>query len=106
MYGTAGPAVKKTSGTLTADCIVDLFERSPGGDFVLLRKYFEPHLKRTLGEEETRIGVVLQLVKTDEACPECNRNEGLIRLTGILERFDEYTLCRHCGRQFQTQRKR
>lgn len=59
-----------------------------------------------IGEEETRIGVVLQLVKTDEKCPQCFRNEGLIRLTGILDRFDEYTLCRHCGRQFQTCKKR
>ena len=55
-----------------------------------------------IGEEETRIGVVLRLVKMDETCPQCDCNEGLIRLTGILENFDEFTICRHCGRRFQT----
>jgi hypothetical protein len=55
-----------------------------------------------IGEEETRIGVVLRLVKIDETCPQCERNEGLIRLTGILESYDEFTICRHCGRRFQT----
>jgi hypothetical protein len=55
-----------------------------------------------IGEEETRIGVVLRLVKIDETCPQCKRNEGLIRLNGILESFDEFTICRHCGRRFQT----
>jgi hypothetical protein len=55
-----------------------------------------------IGEKETRIGVVLRLMKIDETCPQCDRNEGLIRLTGILESFDEYTICRHCGRRFRT----
>jgi hypothetical protein len=57
-----------------------------------------------IGEEETRIGVVLNLVKIEDPCPHCERKEGLIRLTGILECFDDFTICRHCGRRFQTRK--
>jgi hypothetical protein len=39
-------------GTLAADCIADLFERNAGGEFVLFRRHFAPHLGRPLPEEE------------------------------------------------------
>jgi hypothetical protein len=54
-----------------------------------------------IGNSEIRAGVVLQLMKTDEMCPECKCDEGLIRLNGILERFDALSVCRRCERRFR-----
>jgi hypothetical protein len=55
----------------------------------------------SLGEMEVRMGMVLSLVRTGEKCPDCGGDEGLIRLSGNLDEYDESSICRHCERVFK-----
>ena len=55
-----------------------------------------------IGDGEIRLGLVLLMVKSGEICPECKCDDGLIELSGMLERFDELSICRNCERLFRT----